>query len=48
MKPLTCDNSIMYALMARTTVEGAKTFVWACLADDIPPGAYSSNARIEG
>ena len=36
----------MYALMARTTAEGAKTYLWACLADNIPPGSYTSSANV--
>lgn len=36
----------MYSLLARTTVEGAKTYLWACLANDIAPGSYTSSAKV--
>jgi len=39
-------RTALYGVFARTTEEGAKAFLWACLTNDIPPGAYSSSCAV--
>lgn len=39
-------RAILYGLLARTTVEGSKTFTWASLNNDIPVGAYTSSCQV--
>ncbi|KAG9057059.1 hypothetical protein FS842_008721 [Serendipita sp. 407] len=37
---------IMFALLARTTREGAKNYLWASLTNEIPQGSYTSSCAV--
>ncbi|KIM23279.1 hypothetical protein M408DRAFT_27970 [Serendipita vermifera MAFF 305830] len=40
------QRRIGYAILARTTALGARTYLWAALTNDIPPGSYTSSCRV--
>ncbi|KIM23308.1 hypothetical protein M408DRAFT_332407 [Serendipita vermifera MAFF 305830] len=42
----TIIREIMYAILARTAEEGSKTYTWASLTNDIPPGSYTSSCVV--
>ncbi|KAG8813922.1 hypothetical protein FRC19_002095 [Serendipita sp. 401] len=39
-------RAISYAVFAKTTEQGARTYTWACL-NDVPSGSYTSSCRVE-
>ena len=39
-------SRIGFTLLARSTAEGAKTFVWASLSNEIPQGSYTSSCEV--
>ncbi|KIM23305.1 hypothetical protein M408DRAFT_321149 [Serendipita vermifera MAFF 305830] len=42
----TVVRAIVYAILARTTEEGSKTYTWASLTNDIPAGSYTSSCVV--
>ncbi|CAG7854991.1 SubName: Full=Related to short-chain dehydrogenase/reductase family protein, putative-Penicillium marneffei {ECO:0000313/EMBL:CCA72831.1} [Serendipita indica DSM 11827] len=44
--PMVVAQAVAFAVLARSTEQGARTFTWACLNNDIPQGSYTSSCKV--